>query len=163
MIYDQREGEEMYCWANVGVNLSLHTLKPRCARQTSEAALEKQNICSMAANDLLTLYTTPVISIVFYLSFCNPTGIAGRHIQYMKAQTQVHFHKCAHNTSSANTEKHPRNDAHMHSDTQQHSSDHTSADGNLSAHQQQCLPCSAASLLLPSPSTASLSHFSMEI
>lgn len=35
-------------------------------------------------------------------------------------------------------------------------SDHSSADENLSAHQQQCLPCSAASLLLTSLSTASV-------
>lgn len=43
-----------------------------------------------------------------------------------------------------------------HSDTQQRGSDRSSADDNPSANQPQCLLCAAASLLLPSPSTASV-------
>lgn len=53
----------------------LHTLKPCCARKTSETALEKQDKCSMAGSDLFTRYATPITSDFFHLSFCNPIGI----------------------------------------------------------------------------------------
>lgn len=75
--------------------------------QTSEAALAKQDKRCVPGRDLFTLCTTPVTSNFLHLSHRQKWATR------TKAQTQVHFHRCAHNPLSANTGKRPCSDAHV--------------------------------------------------